>query len=152
MAIVTFRGKCRISAISRTKLLVTIVIPFSLVNYCLRCKSYILDVAWIYHHVHIISYRFLLRFAKLYGMMWTHFPSIFMSSMSLKTLNIILICFEGKNNYLKKNKTRESTAIVITKACRKYWKLISFWLMMKYSFFIHWLIQILVVITVGSHY
>ena len=29
-----------------------------------------------------------------------------MSSMSLKTLNIILICFEGKNNYLKKKKNK----------------------------------------------
>ena len=30
-----------------------------------------------------------------------------MSSMSLKTLNIILICFEGKNNYLKKKNKRK---------------------------------------------
>ena len=29
------------------------------------------------------------------------FPSIFMLSMSLKTLNIILMCFDGKNNHLK---------------------------------------------------
>ena len=27
-----------------------------------------------------------------------------MSSMSLKTLNIILMCFDGKNNFLKKKK------------------------------------------------
>ena len=41
-------------------------------------------VAWvyIYHHLshsplhqfHIISHRFLIRFTKLYGMMWMHFP------------------------------------------------------------------------------
>ena len=46
-----------------------------------------------------------------------------MLSMSLKTLNIILMCFDGKNNHLKNNQEkqpRESTAIVITKECRKY--------------------------------
>ena len=48
--------------------------------------------------------------------------------------------------------TRESIAIVITKKYRKYYKLIFFWQMMKYSFFIHWLIQILGVIVVGPHY
>ena len=42
-----------------------------------------------------------------------------MSSMSLKAVKIILMCFDGKNDHLKK-KTRESTAIVITKECRKY--------------------------------
>ena len=47
------------------------------------------------------------------------FPSIFMLSMGLKTWNIIiLMCFDGKNNSEKKNE--ESTAIVITKECRKY--------------------------------
>ena len=42
-----------------------------------------------------------------------------MLSMSLKTLNIILMCFDGKNNHLKK-KTGESTTIAITKECPKY--------------------------------
>ena len=42
---------------------------------------------------------------------------IFMLSVSLKTLNIM--CFDGKTAIWKK-KTRESTAIVITKECRKY--------------------------------
>ena len=42
-----------------------------------------------------------------------------MLSMSLKTLNIILMCFDGKKQLFGK-KTRESTAIVITKECRKY--------------------------------
>ena len=41
-------------------------------------------------------------------------------------------------------KVRESTAILISKECRKYEKLISF--------FIHWLIQILVVVVVGPDY
>ena len=41
-------------------------------------------------------------------------------------------------------KARENTAILIPKECRKYEKLISF--------FIHWLIQILVVVAVGPHY
>ena len=53
---------------------------------------------YVLGHVHIISYRFLFRFTKLYGMMWTHFPSIFMLSISLKTLNIILMCFDGKKH------------------------------------------------------
>ena len=57
--------------------------------------------------------------------------------------------FEKKKT---KKKTRESTAIVTTEERRSYQKLISFWVMMKYSFFIDWLIQILVVIVVGSHY
>ena len=47
------------------------------------------------------------------------FPSIFMLSMSLKTLNIILMCFDGKKLPFEK-KERESTAILITKECRKY--------------------------------
>ena len=38
-----------------------------------------------------------------------------MLSMSLKTLNIILICFDGKNNHLK---TATTTAIKTNK--RKY--------------------------------
>ena len=62
---------------------------------------------------------------------------------------------EKKQLFEKKKqnkKTRESTAIVTTKERRSYQKLISFWVMMKYSFFIDWLIQILVVIVVGSHY
>ena len=42
-----------------------------------------------------------------------------MLSMGLKTWNIIiLMCFDGKNNSEKKNE--KSTAIVITKECRKY--------------------------------
>ena len=39
-----------------------------------------------------------------------------MLSMSLKSLNITLMCFDGKNNYLKK-KQEKSTAIVIAKEC-----------------------------------
>ena len=31
----------------------------------------------IWGHVHIISYRFLFRFTKLCGMMWTHFQTMF---------------------------------------------------------------------------
>ena len=49
-----------------------------------------------------------------------------MLSMSLKTLNIILMCFDGKNNHLKKKNTRESSAIEVTKKCRQIQKLISF--------------------------
>ena len=33
-----------------------------------------------------------------------------MLSMSLKTLNIILMCFDGKNNHLKKNKRKYSNS------------------------------------------
>ena len=35
---------------------------------------------------------------------------IFTLSMSLKTLNIILMCFDGKNNHLKKNKRKYSNS------------------------------------------
>ena len=45
-----------------------------------------------------------------------------MLSTSLKALNIILMCFDGKRNHLKKKKRereRESTAIVMVKECRK---------------------------------
>ena len=45
-------------------------------------------------------------------------PLIFMKSMSLKTLSIILMCFDGKNNHLKK--TNKGAAIAITEQCRKY--------------------------------
>ena len=38
------------------------------------------------------------------------FPSIFMLNMSLETLNIILMCFDGKNNHLKKNKRKYSNS------------------------------------------
>ena len=54
--------------------------------------------------------------------------------MSLKTLNIILMCFDGKKQPFEKY-TRESTAVVITKKCRKNQKFISFGQMMKYSKF-----------------
>ena len=37
-----------------------------------------------------------------------------MLSISLKALGIILMCFDGKYNHLKKN-TGESIAIVVTK-------------------------------------
>ena len=47
-----------------------------------------------------------------------------MLSMSLKTLSIILMCFDGKKPiFLKKKerkKTIKSTATVTTKECRKY--------------------------------
>ena len=49
-----------------------------------------------------------------------------MLGMSLKTLNIILMCFDEKNTHLKKKKTRGGTAIAIAKECRKYEKLIWF--------------------------
>ena len=61
------------------------------------------------------------------------------------------MCFDGKNNHLKKNKRKYSNS-----NNKRMWKVlkieISFWVMMKYSFFIHWLIRILVVIVVGPHY
>ena len=43
-------------------------------------------------------------------MVWCEhtFPSIFMLGMSLKTLNIIWMCFDGKNNHLEKSKRKYS--------------------------------------------
>ena len=70
----------------------------------------------------------------------------------LKTLSITLNnVFWWRKTAIWKN-TRESIATVITKKCRKNWKLISFGSMMKYSFFFHWLIPILIVFVVGPHY
>ena len=47
VAIVTFRGRCRISAISKTKLLVTIVNSFQLLTVAAETRVTSLDVAWI---------------------------------------------------------------------------------------------------------
>ena len=70
----------------------------------------------------------------------------------LKTLSITLNnVFWWRKTAIWKN-TRETIATVITKKCRKNWKLISFGSMMKYSFFFHWLVPILIVIVVGPHY
>ena len=52
-------------------------------------------------------------------------PYTFMLSMTLKTLNIILMCFDGKKQPPEKN-TRESSAIVVKRKCRQNQKLISF--------------------------
>ena len=49
-----------------------------------------------------------------------------MLSMSLKTLNIILMCFDGKKQPFEQNR-RESTAIVITKKMLKELKIDFFW-------------------------
>ena len=58
-----------------------------------------------------------LSVSQNYTILFEHtFPSIFMLSVSVKALNIIFMCFDGKNNHLKKN-TRECTAIVVTKKC-----------------------------------
>ena len=57
-----------------------------------------------------------------------------MLNMSIKTLNIILMCFDGKKQPFEKY-ARESTAIVTTKKCRKNQKSTSFGQMMKYSSF-----------------
>ena len=46
------------------------------------------------------------------------FPSTFTLSVGLKTLNINLMCFDGKKQPFEKN-TREGTEIVITKRCQK---------------------------------
>ena len=43
-----------------------------------------------------------------------------MLSMSLETLNIILMCFDGKNKQTFEKKSQKSTATVITKECQKY--------------------------------
>ena len=43
-----------------------------------------------------------------YYMVWYEhtFSSIFMLGMSLKTLNIIWMCFDGKNNHLEKKQEK----------------------------------------------
>ena len=46
-----------------------------------------------------------------------------MSSMSLKTLNIILMCFDGKNNYLKKKKNKRKYSNSNNKSMSKVLKI-----------------------------
>ena len=78
-----------------------------------------IDKRKISGHVHIISYRFLFRFTKLYGMMWTHFPFNIYVEYEFKNFEHYFNVFWWKKQPIWK-KTRESTAIVITKECRKY--------------------------------
>ena len=78
------------------------------------------------------------------------FPSIFMLSMSLKTLDIILMSFDGKNNYLRKNKRKYSNSN--NKRMSKVLKIDFVLSDNKIQFLRSWLIQILVVIVAGSHY
>ena len=69
----------------------------------------------------LISYRIgFCSVSQNYTVWCEHtFPAMFMLSISLKTLNIILTCFDRKKQPFEK-KTRENTAIVIKKGCRKY--------------------------------
>ena len=73
-----------------------------------------------------------------------------MLSMSLKTLNIILMSFDGKNNYLRKNKRKYSNSN--NKRMSKVLKIDFVLSDNKIQFLRSWLIQILVVIVAGSHY
>ena len=73
-----------------------------------------------------------------------------MLSMSLKTLNIILMPFDGKNNYLRKNKRKYSNSN--NKRMSKVLKIDFVLSDNKIQFLRSWLIQILVVIVAGSHY
>ena len=73
-----------------------------------------------------------------------------MLSMSLKTLNIILMSFDGKNNYLRKNKRKYSNSN--NKRMSKVLKIDFALSDNKIQFLRSWLIQILVVIVAGSHY
>ena len=63
-------------------------------------RKVLIKEAYSGHVVDIISYKFLFRFTKY------TFSSIFLLSVSLKTLNIILMCFDGKNNHLKNNQKK----------------------------------------------
>ena len=73
-----------------------------------------------------------------------------MLSMSLKTLDIILMSFDGKNNYLRKNKRKYSNSN--NKRMSKVLKIDFVLSDNKIQFLRSWLIQILVVIVAGSHY
>ena len=46
-----------------------------------------------------------------------------MSSMSLKTLNVILMCFDGKNNFLKKKKKKRKYSNSNNKSMSKVLKI-----------------------------
>ena len=73
-----------------------------------------------------------------------------MLSMSLKTLDIILMSFDGKNNYLRKNKRKYSNSN--NKRMSKVLKIDFVLSDNKIQFLRSWLIQILVVVVAGSHY
>ena len=73
-----------------------------------------------------------------------------MLSMSLKTLNTILMSFDGKKNHLKKKEDKYSNSN--NKRMSEVLKIDFVLSDEKYSYFVHWLIQISVVIVVGSHY
>ena len=73
-----------------------------------------------------------------------------MLSMSLKTLDIILMSFDGKNNYLRNNKRKYSNSN--NKRMSKVLKIDFVLSDNKIQFLRSWLIQILVVIVAGSHY
>ena len=60
------------------------------------------------------------------------------------------MCFDGKNNHLKKNKRKYSNRN--NKRMSKVLKIDFVLSDVKYRPFIQWLIQILVIIVVGSHY
>ena len=70
-----------------------------------------------YGHAHIISYRFLFGFTKLYGMMWTHFPFNIYVEYEFRNFEHYFNVFWWKKQPFEK-KTRESTVIAITKECR----------------------------------
>ena len=73
------------------------------------------------------SYRIAFRSVSQYYTVWCEhtFLTTFVLIMSLKTLSIILKCFDGKKTTIWK-KYRESTAILTTKKCRKNQKFICF--------------------------
>ena len=55
-------------------------------------------------HVHIIWYRFLFRFKKLHGMMWTHFPFNIYVEYEFKSFEHYFNVFWWKKEPLEKKK------------------------------------------------
>ena len=80
-------------------------------NKCNKCKA--MGTSY--------CYRFLFRFTKLYGMMWTHFSFNIYVEYEFKNFGHYFNVFWWKKQpFEKKNKTGESTTIAITKECPKY--------------------------------
>ena len=61
-------------------------------------------------HVHIILYRFLFRFIKLYGMMWTHFPFNIYVEYEFKNFVHYFNVFSWKKQSSEKNKRKYSSS------------------------------------------
>ena len=91
-----------------------------------------------FRHLHVLyttftSFRIAFCSISQHYTVWCEYTffTTFMLSMSLKTLSIILMCFDGKKKQPFEKSTRETTEILTTKKCRENQIFISFGQMMQ---------------------